>query len=193
MDEKIELEIDAIKTILKALEPLDDDVRTNVLEYVLKKLNMSVNEILGSSTIPRELVQEPTKHSPEPNSEMPTGMHIREFKELKAPKSAMEMAAIVAYYLQYVVQESERRDSITSADIETWFRIADYPLPNIQYVLPNTRNAGYVDSATGTGAYKLNAVGYNLVKHSLPRKGNETPVKRNRKAAKKTGKKTSKK
>jgi hypothetical protein len=32
----------------------------------------------------------------------------------------------------------------------------------------HTRNAGYLDSGSARGLYKLNAVGYNLIVHSLP-------------------------
>ena len=34
--------------------------------------------------------------------------------------------------------------------------------------LPNAKSAGYFD-AVGNGEYKLNAVGHNLVVHSMPR------------------------
>lgn len=189
MDEKIESEIDAIKAILKALEPLDDEVRTNVLEYVLKKLNMPIKGIFGVEPASQGKASLTEMQPLEANSTIKQGMHIKEFKELKSPKSGIEMAAIVAYYLQHIAQESERKNSVTASDMETWFQIADYPLPNIQYVLPNAKNAGYLDSAPGTGAYKLNAVGYNLVKHNLPRKGNEPKPRKTRRNGKKANKK----
>jgi hypothetical protein len=36
-------------------------------------------------------------------------------------------------------------------------------------VLPDAKGSGYFDSAA-RGEYKLNAVGYNLIAHSLPAK-----------------------
>jgi hypothetical protein len=38
----------------------------------------------------------------------------------------------------------------------------------IRVTLPNAKAAGYFDAA-GEGEYKLNAVGHNLVVHSMPR------------------------
>jgi len=99
----------------------------------------------------------------------PPAIHIRTLKEQKQPKSAIEMAAIVAYYLSHIAPEKDHKEKITLKDLETQFKIADFKLPTKpQFTLTNTKNAGYLDSAGG-GAYKLNPVGYNLVVHSLPR------------------------
>jgi hypothetical protein len=166
MDDKIEKEINAIKDILTALEGLDEETKNNVLEYVLKKLNKSFADFLSVRPT-RSSNDMPTQGTSERITET-EALHIREFKEKKEPKSAMEMAALVAYYLEHLAPESDRKNKVSSSDMETWFKIADYPLPNIQFLLPNSKNAGYFDSV-GTGQYKLNPVGYNLVKHNLPR------------------------
>lgn len=79
------------------------------------------------------------------------------------------MACIVAYYLQNIVPAEERKESIAAEDVDKYFRQASYPLPKAKrQLLINAKSSGYFDSA-GRGAYKLNAVGYNLVAHSLPR------------------------
>lgn len=81
------------------------------------------------------------------------------------------MACLVAYYLQEVAPEGERKDFINSADLEKYFKQANFKLPQrVQQVLPEAKSSGYFDSA-GRGEYKLNAVGYNLVAHSLPSDG----------------------
>ncbi len=96
-------------------------------------------------------------------------VHIRQFKEEKAPRSANEMAAVVAYYLANIAQPSDRKETINQKDVETYFKIAGFPLPrHVRQTLPNARNAGYFDFV-GDGEYRLNAVGHNLVAHSLPR------------------------
>jgi hypothetical protein len=43
--------------------------------------------------------------------------------------------------------------------------------------LPNAEGAGYFDSLGG-GEYRLNAIGYNLVNHSMPRGAVQSPGKR---------------
>jgi hypothetical protein len=85
------------------------------------------------------------------------------------------MAALVAYYLGNLAPEGQQKATVNTQDIETYFKIAKFPLPEqIRVTLQNARNAGYLDPA-GEGAYKLNAVGHNLVVHSMPRGASSGP------------------
>jgi len=80
------------------------------------------------------------------------------------------MACLVAYYLQEHAPDAERKQAITTADIDKYFKQAGFKLPQRSpQLLPDTKSAGYFDSV-GRGEYKLNAVGYNLVVHNLPAK-----------------------
>ena len=196
MTSNVDSEIEAIHVVLNALEPLDAAARASVLDYVLKRLN-----IHGAATTPSAapLISTPPT-PPAPTSVQPAvyqQLHIKDFKEQKQPRSAIEMAAIVAYYLENHAPEVDRKNSVDTEDLDTYFKIAGFKLPAQQrFTLVNARNAGYFDSA-GSGEYRFNAVGHNLVVHSMPRKGNEgaTPRKRTvkKKSSKKTTKKTSKK
>ena len=194
MSEKIDNEIEAIKTILTTLQFLDDEIRKNVLDYVLKRINFNPSTVFANQQQPNpgeiftaeQLINTGGGHDE---------VHIKQFKETKGPKSAIEMAALVAYFLQYLAPSAERKDKVNVSDLETWFRIADFPLPgsDMKFVLVNTKNAGYFDNVGG-GDFKLNAVGYNLIKHNLPRKDNQTSTgKRTKKASKKATKKVAKK
>jgi ABC-type tungstate transport system substrate-binding protein len=78
------------------------------------------------------------------------------------------MAAVVAYYLSELASPDKRKKRINAIDVETYFKIADFPLPEIRFTLPNAKAAGYFN-AVGDGEYELNAVGHNLVVHNLPR------------------------
>lgn len=194
MSDKIDKEIEAIKTILTTLQSLDDEVRKNVLEYVLKRINFNPVAIFTSQqqSNPGEIFT--IDQFANSNAEQ-EAVHIKKFKESKGPKSAIEMAALVAYFLQYLAPTEDRKDKVNTSDLETWFRIADFPLPkgDMKFVLVNTKNAGYFDNV-GSGDFKLNAVGYNLIKHNLPRKENQIGTgKRVKKATKKPVKKASKK
>jgi hypothetical protein len=168
MNDQIDKEVDAIKTLLLVLKPLEPSVRESVLEYVLKRLNINLRE----AHVPIEALPEPPQKPTEPQIPTPPvrkdEVHIKDLREEKKPKSAIEMTALVAYYLSHLAPKNERKDTITRKDIETYFKIAEYRLPSqIAFTLPNTKRAGYLDSA-GQGKYKLNPVGYNLVVHSLP-------------------------
>jgi hypothetical protein len=178
MSDNLDQEITAIRGVLTALEPLDAGIRANVLDYVLKRLGISAATITQPST----------PGSPLPSSNVTpagtTAVHIKAFKEQKNPKSANEMAAVVAYYMVNLAPLTERRETIKAKDIETQFKIADYPLRS-RFVLANAKNAGYLDSV-GDGEYRLNAVGHNLVVHNLPRKDGQK-VTRPRRAKRSTG------
>jgi hypothetical protein len=91
-------------------------------------------------------------------------------KEEKAPSSAIEMAAMVAFYLSELASPDIRKDVVSKKDIDKYFKQANFPLPKeSKFTLPNAAKAGYFD-ALGNGQYRLNPVGYNLVAHGLPAK-----------------------
>lgn len=162
----IERETEAIKTVLTALEPLSIEIRTNVLEYVVKRLGVTSSAVKQSQ---QPLSQTSSPAVAAPSAQGAAQIHIREFKEQKRPHSASEMAALVAYYLENLAPPKERTDKINTKLVETYFKIAEFPLPTkTKFTLPNAKSAGYLD-AVGDGEYKLNAVGHNLIVHSLPR------------------------
>jgi hypothetical protein len=174
MAQKVDAEIEAIKTVLNTLRSLDPDARQAVVEYVLKRLDLPLSRVIAGAPTSRTALVERIDAALEPvrtESEPPAQIHLRDLKEQKKPKSAIEMAVLVAYYLSHVLPPNERKLTISNADIETYFKIGGYKLPSRpEFTLPNAKNAGYLDPA-GRGEYKLNPVGYNLVVHSLPRSG----------------------
>lgn len=184
MPEHIDKEIEAIKIVLHALEPLSGEVRASVLRYVLQRLQIALAPT-AQAEVSRTLLA-PADRAADTRTELPPPPgHIKELKEKKKPRSANEMAALVAYYLANLAATKDRKDRITTKDIETYFKIAEFPLPEkTQFTLPNAKAAGYLD-AVGNGEYKLNAVGHNLVVHSMPRGAEATPKTR-RKSSKKT-------
>lgn len=159
-------EVDAIKKVLTALTPLSDQGRQSVLDYVVKRLGVRDPRPPHTAARPPENVQEPIRN-PTPGG----AGHIKELRTAKQPRSDSEMAALAAYWLRDLAPDGERRDYITRKDVEQLFKIAEHPLPKrAEFTLPNAKGAGYVEQL-GEGKYKLNAVGYNLVAHTLPREG----------------------
>src|SRR5947208_5181588 len=129
MPKKIDAEIEAIKTLLDTLTPLSQEARQSVVDYVLKRLQLvpaKASAFTATSPLVERIQASLEAARPEPT--MP--VHIRAFKEEKKPKSAIEMAALVAYYLSHLAPETERKDAITRKDIETYFKIAGYRLPS---------------------------------------------------------------
>ena len=164
-------ELKAINAVVTALTPLTEEQRLRALEYVLRRFNASALQpsapVTPPSMIP-PLAPPPARHAIEPHTPAPEAIHdIRTLKEAKEPKSAIEMAALVAYYVSELAPDGDRKNEITKSDLERYFKSAGFNLPaDGGFTLVNAKNAGYLDSA-GTGQYKLNPVGYNLVAHRM--------------------------
>jgi len=172
-------ELEAIRQLVIALEPLDHDAQQRVIQYVFQRLGLSElpavpeQAISARSVVPEQV--SPIREFPERKGESQFVQDVRSFAEQKGPKSIPERVAVVAYYIQELAPESDRKSEIAVSDIDKYFKQANLPLPpTSRRALFDARNAGYVDS-TGHGKYALNPVGYNLVAHSLPREGGAAP------------------
>jgi hypothetical protein len=163
---EIKTEIEALEVVLSALASLDEATRRRVLAYVHERFGIAgpaERAPLSPPGIPSEDEQPRPRAGGEPVAD------IRTLKERKAPKSAVEMAVLVAFYLSEVAPDAERKNSITTADVTKYFKQAGYRLPpRPRITLHQAKNAGYLDSGA-RGEYSLNPVGYNLVTHGLPR------------------------
>ena len=185
-DAKQDPELQAIGGIVALLAPLDDEARERVVDYVFRRLGIELQttvdaavdqvaatptvtpipdgQIKGSSTIVSSQPLRPTD--------------IRSLRTQKNPGNAMEMAALVGYYLSHAAPKEERLDSFGTKELEKYFIQGGYPVPSTpRLVLFNAKKAGYLD-VKSHGKYKINAVGFNLVEHSLPgASGGATPGK----------------
>ena len=188
MAEDIEVELEAIKTLVQALEPLKPEVRARVIEHAFKVLGIEASQPVqpnlpsppGQSTTSPPLLKPGTDH--------PTD--ILSLKEEKDPKTATQMVTVVAYYLAH--SASERQNFVTQDDIQKYFVQGKYLMPGSKsQALINAKNAGYLDFVEA-GKYRLNSVGYNLVAHKMPKDGSAQSKPR-RKTAKKGAKKSAKK
>jgi len=182
---KADRELEAIGTILHALDGLEGESIQRVLDYVFGRLSIGqvraaaasqVSTISPGATVPTDF-----RHSQ-------NQLSIRDLKEEKRPESSNQMAALVAYYLSEIAPVTERKASINAADLEKYFKQAGFKLPQkIPQTLPNATAAGYFDAA-GNGLYQLNPVGYNLVVHGLPRgQGGPAPARKRLAAKRKSG------
>jgi hypothetical protein len=172
---KADQELDAIGSILRALDGLDGESIQRVLDYVFSRLSIGR---------PTSMVGTSITTAPSPQlSTMGSSSHqisIRDLREEKQPETSGQMAALVAYYLAEVAPSHERKGTVTATDIEKYFKQARFNLPkNLGMALPNATAAGYFESV-GAGTYKLNPVGYNLIAHGLPRDSSGPTTKRKR-------------
>ena len=191
-ESEIKNELKAIETITDVLRPLDKTAQQHVLEYAMQHLGLQVEHADQSRTT-SQVSREAQMEELTPRQQQQV-VDIRSLRDQKQPSTDNEMAAIVAYYLRELAAEENRKDTIATKDIITYFNQAGHPLPRRpDLTLPNAKSAGYFESA-GHGKYKLNPVGYNLVAYGLPRAKGESPTRPIRRKAKRKKKaKTSKK
>ncbi len=172
----------AIDEIIAALEPLSDSARVTAIGAACDHLAIPYSNAADSR---RAATAAATMDElPAAAASLPRGAtDVRSLKEEKNPANAVEMAALLAYYLQRLAPASERKPQISAADVYKYFVQANFPLPKrSDQLLVNAKAAGYFDSAT-RGTYRLNPVGHNLIAHSLPRTG-ATSAKASRAKAK---------
>lgn len=165
----------AIDQILEALGGLEPAARTTVLNAVTSHLGLAKSNstaFSGANSTPQSQTPAavpPLAPSGASSASLPSAVDIRTFRHQKKPESANQMACVVAFYLQELAPGDQKSETLKTADLEKYFKQAGYPLPqDVSQVLRDSKRAGYFESAS-RGAYKLNAVGYNLVAHKLPK------------------------
>ena len=163
----------AIDEVIAALEPLEPAARATALSTVRAHLQIaddrsSNRAFEAPTTSASPLAAPPTSPLASAAARPAAQVDIRTLKDTKKPKGARQMACVVAYYLQELATDADRKETISTADLEKYFKQAGFKLPQkMAQVLVDAKGAGYFDSPA-RGEYKLNAVGYNLVAHGLP-------------------------
>jgi len=167
----------AIDQIVTALEGVEEKARQTAIEAACAHLNLKMAGRTDSraaqglaAAAGAEGVSQAIPKGGQSDAPVSAGrkIDIRTLKEQKLPNSARQMACLVAYYLQELAPEGERKESVSSKDLEKYFKQAGFKLPTkVEQVLVDAKHAGYFESPS-RGEYKLNAVGYNLVAHTLP-------------------------
>src|SRR5487761_1106325 len=114
-------ELKAINTIVEALKPLAEEERHRALEYVIGRFGA-----LLPPTPSRLSIEQTTAVAQVPQKPTSYIQDIRTLKENKNPKSANEMAALVAYYVSELAPAGERNKQVNKADIERYFKLANF-------------------------------------------------------------------
>jgi hypothetical protein len=108
----------AIDQVLQALEPLEKREQETVLSTVSSFLDISVRPSAASRPpAPPGPISGQKQNVDEPSTAQ-TPLDIRSLKEQKQPDSAQQMACIVAYYLLEHASPEERKQAITTADLD---------------------------------------------------------------------------
>lgn len=171
----------AAQSIVAELQGMKKEDQTLALQFAMQTLRLSA-PIPQSSPAPQPANPEGQQRSSAPLAGPPSD--IKQFTAAKAPQSDNQFTAVVAYYYAFEAPPSQRRDSIDAATMKEAARLASRKqVKDWNKTLNNATGAGYLDRAE-RGAFRLNAVGENLVAMTLP-----GTVWGKAKAAKKKGKK----
>jgi hypothetical protein len=177
-------EFDAAKTIVETLKGLQRPQQERALRFASETLgliNPSSQPHLPASSAPGQVL---ASQAAQRTEERP--VDIKQFTESKAPKSDQQFAAVVAYYYQFEAPESQRKTAINASVLADAARLANRRRPT-RHALANAKRSGYLD-ASGSGEYKVNTVGENLVAITLPGNAGDTTPSRTR-STRKTKKK----
>jgi hypothetical protein len=116
MSDELEDDVKAISMLLAVLRPLDAETRVHVLEFVLKRLGISLTAQPGAPPhkpgISDLNLAPPTPATPA----LQGSVDIRSFAAEKAPKTVNEKVALIGYYLAHFAPASERRDYLVAQD-----------------------------------------------------------------------------
>jgi hypothetical protein len=181
-------EFDAAKIIVETLNKLDKAQQERALRFASESLGIQSSSLKPPSNVSAASQSGSfiPSHQPQSPGRAPD---IKQFTISKAPKSDQQFATVVAYFYRFEAPPEQRRETINAEVLSDAARLVVRKRPT-RFALTNAKNQGYLDSA-GTGEYRINTVGENLVAITLPGVGGEKGARKARKASSK--KKVSKK
>ena len=174
-------DLDAVRTIVEALETFQADDKERIIRWVLEKLKLSSTPLTQpqSDATPAQTGAVPPRTSLAPKD-------LRTFVADKLPKNDVQFAATVAFYHRFEAAPDQRKDTIVAEDLREACRLANRErLKDPLQTLNNACKLGLLDRAS-RGAFAINSVGENLVAMTLP----SGPGQSTRQAKKRVSKKT---
>jgi hypothetical protein len=159
-------DLEAVRKVIEALTPFNQDDQERIVRWAREKLGLSPS-FEGTSIHPQSSGSRQMGSSTSSGGSSVT-LTLKEFVEHKQPKADVHFAAAVAYYYLFEAKDSERKISITAADLQEACRLAKRKrFENPSVPLQNAFKVGYLDKVE-RGSYRLNSVGENLVAMALP-------------------------
>lgn len=157
---------DAAKAIVDVLHKLDKTSQTLAMRFAAETLGLQA--MLQLQRPPSPASQSLPASTPPGGGGATHSTDIKQFTAVKAPKSDQQFAAVVAYFYRFEAPESEQKESIDGETLTEAARLAGRRRPRKAiFTLNNAKNSGYLD-AVGSGKFRINSVGENLVAMALP-------------------------
>jgi hypothetical protein len=164
---------DAAKIIVETLKALDKPAQLLAMRFASETLGIEMPVAIERAKRAEHVAEQASAATSPPGAGGTIhSTDIQQFTAAKAPKSDQQFAAVAAYFYRFEAPDTQRKDVIDAKTLSEAARLARRRRPaNPGMTLNNAKNAGYLDAA-GRGAFKISAVGENLVAMTLPG-GNE--------------------
>jgi hypothetical protein len=166
-------DLEAVRAVVAALEAFEAKDQERVLRWAREKLGLTA----AATTPDKDLGSETAAGEPSIAAPPAKSADIRTFIQYKNPQSDIQFAAAVAYYHRFEAPPPQRKEAITSADLQEACRqIGRTRINHPAQTLINAHGQGYLDRGAERGTYVLNTVGENLVAMALPEAAKSGPV-----------------
>lgn len=162
-------DLEAVRSVIEALDGFDQNDQERIIRWAKEKLGLGETSIAVPIATSHSASQSPP--FPELHKER-SNADIKSFVLSKDPKNDQHFAATIAYYYRFEAPPEQRKDEITSSDLQEACRQAKRArLQNPGQTLRNAHQGGLLNKGAETGAYAINTVGENLVAMTLPTSG----------------------
>jgi len=164
-------DFDVAKAVADQLKGVQKERQQRILRWVAESLGLELGVASAAERGPGDM-RAPTEGSATPHGDAPhrhaRPVDIKSFVDVKAPKSDVQFAAVVAYYYRFEAPVEARKESIDAQVLQEAARLTGRRRsPKPLATLNNAKNLGYLDSPE-RGQFGINSVGENLVAMTLP-------------------------
>jgi hypothetical protein len=185
-DQKVVDDLEAVRTIVETLKQFKPEEQQRILRWVSEKTGLP--QVAGTFQVPVAPTVAAPAVGPAAKADG-TQQDIKTFVDQKSPRSDVQFAATVAYYLRFEAPPAERKEYIEGDDLQQACRKAKRDrLVNPYQTLKNAHNLGLLDKGPEKATFVINTVGENLVAMSLPGGANSTDKDPRRRTAKRASK-----
>jgi len=177
-------DLEAVRILVETLKPFEVNEQERIIRWTIEKIGLSVSsQVLSGQQITAK--QQITGEQSSSGIITKKAVDIKTFVSQKNPSSINQFATTVAYYYRFEAPEDQRKDTITSEDLQEACRqVGRSRLLTPAQNLLNAHLAGLLDKGSERGNYSINTVGENLVAMTLPISPKSTKIKKTKKTTK---------
>jgi hypothetical protein len=189
----IDEELESLKIILHALEPLDEAQRRFVLKTVAERMGVAMTSSSGSGqeraagTAAGEPIVSPgAACGAAGNGNVSADQTPKQFLRLKMPKTDVQRIACLAYYLTQAREQTHfKTEDLTKLNTEA----GGTPFSNPSMAVGNATSLSKFLASVGGGRKQITALGEDIVVALPDQEGAKAVLDRHRKPRKKRAKK----